>query len=140
MLDSPRPPTHHTLTHTYNLSVESHNKLTKNPSTHSAHSTSPPHTTTVGNHRIPPHNLSRQSTSPNHVIGDAMGLPKSPTTTCLYFQNINGITVTNPSTWDAVCTDIQHMEVDIALLAEHKLDTTQPWGSPHNFMIPLAAF
>ena len=65
--------------------------------------------------------------TPNIAIGDALGLPKASTTTRIYFQNINGITVTNPSTWDTVCTDIQHMEVDITLLAEHKLDTQQPW-------------
>ena len=55
-----------------------------------------------------------------------MGLPKDATTTQIYFQNINGITLTDPGNWSNICEHVCDMEVDIALLAEHKLDTTQP--------------
>ena len=62
----------------------------------------------------------------NQAIGDTLTLPKGSGITRLYFQNINGITVTTPSTWDCMCTDLQYMENDITLFAKHKLDTNQP--------------
>ena len=62
-----------------------------------------------------------------------MSLPKNPTTTRIYFQNVNGITLYPPSTWETTCTHLQDMEVDIALLAEHKLDTSQPQTNKYLF-------
>lgn len=62
----------------------------------------------------------------NFGIGDPMTLPKSHMITRIYFQNVNGITLTTPGTWDVTCEHIRDMEVDVALFAEHKLDTTQP--------------
>ena len=62
----------------------------------------------------------------NVYIGDVMGLPKQHTTTRLYFQNVNGINLHPSGNWSNICEHIRNMEVNIALLAEHKLDTTQP--------------
>ena len=63
----------------------------------------------------------------NHAVGDMLALPKQYDITRIYFQNINGTTVTNPSTWETLCTDIQHMDIDISLWAEHNLDIHKPW-------------
>ena len=65
-------------------------------------------------------------TQPNRYIGNMMGIPKCPATTWIYFQNVNGISLQPPSTWDSTCSHLRDMEVDIALVAEHKLDTSQP--------------
>ena len=62
----------------------------------------------------------------NFYIGDILSLPKSGSTTQVYFQNVNGINVTAHGNWGDICEHLRNMEVDIALLAEHKLDTTQP--------------
>ena len=72
-------------------------------------------------HRLP------EDTPPgnNFYIGDTLALPKPSTTTRIYFQNVNGITLANPGTWDMTCSHIRDMEVNIAMFAEHKLDTTQ---------------
>ena len=56
-----------------------------------------------------------------------MALPKASATTCIYFQNLNGTTITNPGTWDQLCSNIIHLDIDISLWAEHKLDTQKPW-------------
>ena len=61
----------------------------------------------------------------NHYIGDVLQLPKPVNTTCLYVQNINGISLITLGTWDITCQDIHDMQVDVVLLAVHKLDTTQ---------------
>ena len=63
----------------------------------------------------------------NPVIGNVLALPKRPGTTRLYIQNINKITMTNPSTWDTLCLDIQHVHLDSSLGVEHNLDTQKPW-------------
>ena len=62
----------------------------------------------------------------NYCIGDTLSLPKSPNTTRLYFQNVNGISLHMPGTWDTTALHIQDMEINMCLIAEHKLDTTQP--------------
>ena len=68
-----------------------------------------------------------EATEPaNHYIGNTLALPKSPNTTQLYFQNVNGLSLTTPGTWETACLDLQDMEVDLGLIAEHKLDTSQP--------------
>ena len=67
------------------------------------------------------------TTTHNRPVGDTMALPKRPGTTRIYFQNINGIVVNNPSTWDPLSLDIQHLDLDISLWAEHNLDTQKPW-------------
>ena len=46
--------------------------------------------------------------------------------TRLYFQNVNGINLVSPGNWTDSCKHIHDMEVNIALLTEHKLDTQQP--------------
>ena len=61
----------------------------------------------------------------NHYIGDVLALPKPVNTTRVYFQNINGISLTTPGTWDITCQDLRDMQVDLALFVEHKLDSTQ---------------
>ena len=62
----------------------------------------------------------------NVYIGDVMGLPKSHTTMQLYFQNVNSINLHSSGNWSNICEHVRDIEVSIALLAEHKLDTTQP--------------
>ena len=59
----------------------------------------------------------------NFYVGDVMALPKNPTTTRVYFQNVNGINLTQLGNWSEICEHLRDMEVDIVLLAEHKLDT-----------------
>ena len=63
----------------------------------------------------------------NAIIGDGLALPKDHQVTRFYFQNVNGINVSRYSTWELTCSHIKDMEVDFAMVAEHKLDTTQPW-------------
>ena len=63
----------------------------------------------------------------NLAIGDMLALPKNTAHTRIYFQNLNGITITNPSTWDSLCYDIQQLDLDISLWAEHNLDSRKPW-------------
>ena len=62
----------------------------------------------------------------NYYIGDTLALPKPPNTTRLYFQNVNDISLAAPGTWETTCMDLRDMQVDMGLLVEHKLDTTQP--------------
>ena len=62
----------------------------------------------------------------NQYIGDSLQLPKQEGITRLYFQNLNGITLSTTGNWEETCSHLRDMEVDIALIAEHKLDTTQP--------------
>ena len=62
----------------------------------------------------------------NYYIGDSLQLPKEARITSLYFQNLNGINLSAPGNWDETCSHLRDMEVDIALIAEHKLNTTQP--------------
>ena len=68
----------------------------------------------------------QQGLHKNSYVGDVMCLPKDVRMTRIYFQNVNGITLTGPSTWSEICAHVRDMEVDITLLAEHKLDTKQP--------------
>ena len=65
-------------------------------------------------------------TQPNAYIGNTLSLPKNNNITRIYCQNVNGISLTNPGTWDVTCEHLRDMEVNVALLTEHKLDTTQP--------------
>ena len=67
-----------------------------------------------------------RTTQDNFGIGDTLQLPKPATSLRVYFQNINGINLTHQGNWDITCEHIRDMEIDIALLAEHKLDTNQP--------------
>ena len=62
----------------------------------------------------------------NYYIGDSLQLPKAGGITRLYFQNLNGVNISNPGNWDETCSHLRDMEVDMALIAEHKLDTNQP--------------
>ena len=62
----------------------------------------------------------------NFYIGDSLQLPKNVGTTRLYFQNLNGINLSQLGNWVDTCSHLRDMEVDIALIAEHKLDTNQP--------------
>ena len=67
----------------------------------------------------------------NQYVGDVIPVPKPKNTTRLYFQNINGISLITPGTWgvNLGChfgKDLHDMQVDLELLAEHKLNTTQP--------------
>ena len=55
-----------------------------------------------------------------------MSLPKPSNITRIYFQNVNGISVRQPGTWDITCSHTCNIEVNLALFAEHKLDTQQP--------------
>ena len=68
----------------------------------------------------------RLTPSDNYYIGDSLQLPKSEGTTRIYFQNLNGINLSHLGNWEETCSHLRDMEVDIALIAEHKLDTTQP--------------
>ena len=67
----------------------------------------------------------------NAVIGDGLALPKDHQVTRFYFQNVNGVNVSRNGTWELTCSHIKDMEVDFAMMAEHKLDTTQPWVMKH---------
>ena len=62
----------------------------------------------------------------NSYIGNTLSLPKEANTTRIYCQNVNGITLYNPGTWITTCEHLRDMEVDVAMLMEHKLDTSQP--------------
>ena len=62
----------------------------------------------------------------NVYIGDTLSLPKNINTTCIYCQNIHGITLSTPETWEVTCEHLLDMEVDTALFMEHKLNTSQP--------------
>ena len=64
-------------------------------------------------------------THDNYYIGDVLSLPKAPNTTRLYFQNVNGISLCTPGTWMDTCEHFRDLQVDIALIAKHKLDTSQ---------------
>ena len=68
-----------------------------------------------------------QAVHKNFYTGDTLQLPKPTSTMGVYFQNVNGINLTSTGNWDVICEHLQDMEVDIALLAKHKLDTNQPW-------------
>ena len=59
----------------------------------------------------------------NHAIGNDMSLPKSPHTTRVHFQNLNGVSLHKGGTWEQCCEQWREMEVDIALACEHKVDT-----------------
>ena len=59
----------------------------------------------------------------NHAIGDDMAMPKSPSTTRIHFQNLNGVSLHKGGTWEQCCEQWQEMEIDIALACEHKIDT-----------------
>ena len=110
-------------------------------SSHTASTNVLPSTHPLNTHYTPSHNHTAHGTTDrptpashesshvnhNHAIGDTLALPKQPNTTRIYFQNINGITVANPCTWEPLCMDILNMDIDISLWAEHKLDTHQPW-------------
>ena len=61
----------------------------------------------------------------NCYVGDNLSLPKNEGITHLYFQNINGVNLSTVGNWEDTCSHLRDMEVDIALIAEHKLDTTQ---------------
>ena len=54
-----------------------------------------------------------------------MSLPKHATSKRIYFQNVNGINPSQVGTWKDTCEHIRDMEIDTALIAEHKLDTNQ---------------
>ena len=73
----------------------------------------------------------RENEQANHYIGDTLALPMPPNTTRLYFQNVNGISLAMPGTWETTCMDLRDMQVDLGLLVEHKLDTTQPRVMKH---------
>ena len=62
----------------------------------------------------------------NFYIGDVLSLPKAENTTRIYFQNVNGINLCHRGTWMDTCEHFRDMQVDVALVVEHKLDTTQP--------------
>ena len=62
----------------------------------------------------------------NAYIGDTLSLPKAANITRIYYQNVNGITLSALGMWEVTCKHIRDMEVDIALFTEHKLDTMQP--------------
>ena len=64
---------------------------------------------------------------PNAAIGDILSVPKDLLTTRLHFQNLDGVSVSQGGSWDIVCDHWKRMEVDIALVAEHQLDTTKRW-------------
>ena len=68
-----------------------------------------------------------QAVHKNFYTGDTLQLPKPTSSMRVYFQNVNGINLTSTGNWDVICEHLQDMEVDIALLAKHKLDTNQPW-------------
>ena len=59
----------------------------------------------------------------NHAIGDDMAMPKLPQTTCIHFQNLNGVSLHKGGTWEQCCEQWQDMEIDIVLACEHKIDT-----------------
>jgi hypothetical protein len=59
----------------------------------------------------------------NHAVGDGLSVPKDRDTIRFHFQNVNGVSLGKGGTWDAVCENWRHMEVDIGLVCEHKLDT-----------------
>ena len=59
----------------------------------------------------------------NSYIGDVLELPKSAHTARIYV----GVNLTHLGTWQDTCEHLQDIEVNIALVGEHKLDTTQPW-------------
>ena len=61
----------------------------------------------------------------NAAIGDILSIPKEPLTTRLHFQNLDGMSISLGGSWDIVCDHWKRMEIDIALAAEHQLDTTQ---------------
>ena len=42
----------------------------------------------------------------NHYIGNTLSLPKPATTTRIYFQNVNGISLMTPGTWDITCSHL----------------------------------
>ena len=62
----------------------------------------------------------------NNPVGDIMMLPKPRNTTRIYMINPDGLTVGAHGTWSLNLDHIKAMEVDIAMMPEIKLDTTQP--------------
>lgn len=60
----------------------------------------------------------------NHAVGDTLCIPKDQNTIRIHYQNVNGISLGKGGTWEGVCDAWKHMEVDIGLICEHKLDTT----------------
>ena len=97
---------------------------TPNPALHQQLQPSQTIHATTSNHLLP--YPQPPPPSDNYYIGDVMSLPKPSNTTRLYFHNVNGISISQPGTWDTMCSHIRDMEVDVAMLAEHKLDTQQP--------------
>jgi hypothetical protein len=60
----------------------------------------------------------------NHAVGDTLCVPKDQDTIRIHYQNVNGISLGKGGTWDGVCAAWKHIEADIGLICEHKLDTT----------------
>jgi hypothetical protein len=62
--------------------------------------------------------------SGNQAVGDTLRVPKHQDTIRFHYQNVNGVTIGQGGTWEGVCENWKHMEVDVGLVCEHKLDTT----------------
>ena len=71
--------------------------------------------------------LHGQQALENEPIGDALTLPKDPSITRLYFQNLMGVNISEGGTWETVCEHLKHMEVDIAMGCETKLDSNNKY-------------
>ena len=76
----------------------------------------------------------------NQAVGDVLCVPKNNNTIRIHFQNINGMSLGKGGTWESICESYKHMEVDIGMICEHKLDTTCPGvlkgireGATHHF-------
>jgi len=69
--------------------------------------------------------LLSQEVQANQAIGNRLALPKDDNCTRIHLQNINGTNTQEHGDWKSNCELWREMEVDVALVCEHKLDTRQ---------------
>ena len=62
---------------------------------------------------------------PNDPVGDPMTIPKDPSVTRLYFQNIQGASLQKLGTYYSTLEHTKDMDVDHAMFAETQWDTTK---------------
>jgi hypothetical protein len=60
----------------------------------------------------------------NSAIGDTLCVPKDANIAIIHFQNVNRISLGKGGTWEGVCGNWKHMEVDIGVVCKTKLDMT----------------
>jgi hypothetical protein len=59
----------------------------------------------------------------SETIRDGMIIPKQNTTTRIYCQNTNGISVGQNSNLEVILKQVRHMEIDILVITEMNLAT-----------------